>query len=125
MHGMRSFLLSLLVAALASPSQAFLDCLKCPSDDSLDPKCLINIIPPWPICLFYDLNYFLAKAVDGSSRCCGDDISGCRCPKKDTDKFKDRIGDWCKGVATCPQQSDKQEEEELVDVDTSVETKKL
>jgi len=93
----RYLLLSLLVVLLSSPVEA----LFCPKDDSLDPKCLENIIPPWPICLFHDVDYFLSKSLDGSSRCCGDDISECKCPKKDTDKFKSKIGEWCAGVATC------------------------
>lgn len=100
---MRSLLLSLLLILFSSPAQALFDCFKCPTDMNLNPKCLINVLPPWPICLLYDIDYFVAKAVDASTRCCGDDISKCHCPKKDTDDFKSRIGDWCAGVATCPQ----------------------
>jgi hypothetical protein len=107
---LRSLLLSLLAVLLISPTVALFDCLKCPTDDSLDPKCLINIIPPWPICLFHDTKYFLAKAVDGASRCCGDDTSKCRCPKQDTDKYKKSIGDWCAGIAKCPQSAVKEDE---------------
>ena len=119
----RCVLLSLLVVLQSSPTEALFDCLKCPTDDRLDPKCLINIIPPWPICLFHDVNYFLAKAEDGASRCCGDDISKCRCPKKDTGKFQDQIGDWCKGVAKCPAKAS-DFEKEIDDLDTPVEVEK-
>lgn len=82
-------------------------CLKCPYDDTLPLECIKNIIPPWPICLFHDIDYFRKVAIDGSTRCCDGeaaaaDMSECRCPKKDTTKFVDSIGDWCKGVASCP-----------------------
>jgi hypothetical protein len=50
---LRSLLLSLLAVLLISPTVALFDCLKCPTDDSLDPKCLINIIPPWLVSTFH------------------------------------------------------------------------
>lgn len=71
-----------------------------------------------PICLFHDAKYFLAKAVDGASRCCGDDTSKCRCPKQDTDKYKKSIGDWCAGIAKCPQST---AEDEVDDVNEELE----
>mmetsp|Transcript_34557 Transcript_34557/g.101559 ORF Transcript_34557/g.101559 Transcript_34557/m.101559 type:complete len:132 (+) Transcript_34557:157-552(+) len=109
-----SLLTILLVAVLtgrnsahASLFSAVPKCLKCPDDPSLPIGCLKNIIPPWPICLFHDVDYFRRVALDGATRCCDGedaaaDMSECRCPKKDTAKFVDSIGDWCKGVASCP-----------------------
>jgi hypothetical protein len=49
----------------------------------------------------HNVEYFVAKAKEGASRCCGDDLTDCKCPKKDTDKFKDNIGAWCADIATC------------------------
>ena len=62
-------------------------------------------------------------AIDGSTRCCDGeaaaaDMSECRCPKKDTAKFLDAIGDWCKGVASCP--TDDGAGADLVEVDATI-----
>ena len=76
-------------------------CLQCPTTDDYSEECLIYALPPWPICLFHDANYFVAKSIDGASRCCQDDLTECRCPKKDSPKFLDQIGGWCKGVQAC------------------------
>ena len=74
---------------------------KCPKSDAYDPACLRSAIPPWPICLFHSVDDFVDHAQDSATRCCGDDISACRCPKKNTDKFLNDIGEWCRGVASC------------------------
>lgn len=102
----------LLFLSLARFSQAadastwtsnFLSCFKCPTDDSYDAKCLKSVIPPWPMCLGHDVPYWVSKAKDGATRCCKDngDLSECRCPKKDTEKFQTKIGEWCEDIATC------------------------
>jgi hypothetical protein len=98
----RPIVLSLLVTLLASSAQAglFAFC-SCPTDDRYSAECLKSSIPPWPICLFHDAEYFVEKAEDGATRCCGGDITDCRCPKKDTEKFQEAIGEWCDGVKTC------------------------
>jgi hypothetical protein len=93
----RSIFLSVLVILLASSVQAGF----CPTDDKYTAECLKSSIPPWPICLFHDAEYFVTQAKDGATRCCGDDITECKCPKKDTEKFQGAIGDWCDGVKTC------------------------
>ena len=74
---------------------------ECPTDDSYLESCLDSVIPPWPICKFHTVEDWVASAKDSSSRCCGDDMSMCKCPKKDTQAFLDKIGEWCDGVATC------------------------
>jgi hypothetical protein len=89
-------------AASSSLWEKAWNCFHCPTSDQYDPLCLTNALPPWPICLFHDVDYFVAKAKDGATRCCvGDDLSECRCPKKDTPEFLDKIGDWCDGVQKC------------------------
>lgn len=119
-----SFLATLLIAVVLTgrhSAQAKLfsvpKSLKCPYDDTLPIECIKNIIPPWPICLFHDIDYFRRVALDGATRCCDGesaaaDMSECRCPKKDTTKFVDSIGAWCKGVASCPKDDGEGEGEE-------------
>ena len=74
---------------------------QCPTDDSYLPSCAENVIPPWPICKSKSFDEWVEKARDCASRCCGGDLSECKCPKKDTDKFLDRIDEWCDGVYSC------------------------
>jgi hypothetical protein len=52
-------------------------------------------------------NEWVDKAIDSASRCCGDDLSECKCPKKDTEKFFDKIDEYCNGVATCSEDKKK------------------
>jgi hypothetical protein len=59
----------------------------------------------------HDVEYYVAKSKEGASRCCGDDLTDCKCPKKDTDKFKDNIGSWCADIATCDNDDDVDEAE--------------
>mmetsp|Transcript_1890 Transcript_1890/g.2619 ORF Transcript_1890/g.2619 Transcript_1890/m.2619 type:complete len:122 (+) Transcript_1890:123-488(+) len=76
----------------------------CPKDDSLPKPCQEAITPPWPICLFHSTDYFLAKSIKGYNRCCNpDDLSECRCPRKDTTSFQKHIGEWCEKVSSCIQ----------------------
>jgi len=101
-----SLLPIILVVCSLSGAEAWLSCFKCPTDDKYDKACLKSAIPPWPICLLHDAKFFVDAAMDGATRCCGDDTSQCRCPKKETNAFKDAIGDWCKGVASCKKEGD-------------------
>uniref|UniRef100_A0A6V2FJ27 Uncharacterized protein n=1 Tax=Ditylum brightwellii TaxID=49249 RepID=A0A6V2FJ27_9STRA len=78
-------------------------CMKCPTDDSYSPECLKSVIPPWPICLFHDVPTFVEHSEDAATRCCKEDgdLSECKCPHKDSEKFIDHIDEWCEGVAAC------------------------
>jgi len=92
--------------ALATPSvEAKGFCFKClfhcPKSDDYDPACLRSAIPPWPICHFHSVDDFVDHAQDSATRCCGDVTSACRCPKKNTDRFRNKIDQWCRGVASC------------------------
>uniref|UniRef100_A0A7S2H0G9 Extracellular membrane protein CFEM domain-containing protein n=1 Tax=Helicotheca tamesis TaxID=374047 RepID=A0A7S2H0G9_9STRA len=89
--------------------------LKCPTDDSYSPECLKSALPPWPICLFHDVPTFVNHAIDSGTRCCKDDgdMSECKCPHKDEEKFKKYIGGWCDGVAACTTSSIKEEDVQL------------
>jgi hypothetical protein len=95
--------LVLLVASSATFGYGFcFKCLfECPTSDAYGPACLRSAIPPWPICKFKTVDAFVEHAKDSATRCCGDDLSECKCPKKDTPEFMEAIDNWCKGVASC------------------------
>jgi hypothetical protein len=76
----------------------------CPTDDSFDPKCLESVMPPYPICTKLPASEWVKKGIDGASRCCGDDLSECKCPVKDSEKFLNKIGAHCEGIETCKTQ---------------------
>lgn len=100
-------LLTVLSASTLSPTQSLFftsSCpfFECPTDDSYPQSCLDSAIPPWPICKFHTAESWVDSAKDSATRCCGDDISECKCPKKDTQRFQDRIDEWCDAVLTCP-----------------------
>ena len=84
----------------------------CPKDDSYDPACLRSALPPWPICLFHSVDDFVEHAKDSATRCCGDDTTDCRCPKKASTKFQNHIAEWCIGVASCGAAGDGDGDEE-------------
>jgi hypothetical protein len=88
-------------AFLGLVESKWLGCFSCPTSDDYSAECVENITPPWPICLLHTTDEWVDKAMDSASRCCGDDLTKCKCPKKDTQKFLDGIGDYCDGVATC------------------------
>ena len=94
--------LALLAPAATAEGFCFWCLFQCPTDDSYGSACLRSVIPPWPICKFRTIPDFIEHAKESATRCCGDDLSDCKCPKKDTDKFMQDIGPWCQGVASCP-----------------------
>lgn len=100
----RTILTVILFAYLVTSTHAqWLRCLKCPTDEDGDynPKCVQAVVPPWPICLFRDLDGWVDKAIDSADRCCGHDTSLCRCPKKDTPEFERKMKLWCHDVDFC------------------------
>ncbi len=65
--------------------------------------CVANSIPPWPICLFHNITYFIASSVSSASRCCDPDrMDECRCPVKSHPQFVATMEDWCENIQTCP-----------------------
>ena len=115
-------LLALFVLVLSAPGiHAWEWCFKCPTDEKYDAACLRSAIPPWPICLAHNAEYFVRNAKESASRCCGDDIRQCRCPKKDTVTFQNKIGEWCAGVASCTAGNDDNEEADWSDVEATAE----
>jgi hypothetical protein len=98
------FFSAILLLCLTFSAQAdWLGCFKCPTDEDVDynPRCVKAAIPPWPICLLNDLDGWVDKALDSADRCCGDDLSMCKCPKKDSPKFLHNIDLWCRDIEFC------------------------
>jgi hypothetical protein len=97
----------LYLAFVGSVESKWLAYFDCPTSDDYSPQCLEIVTPPWPICLLKSSHEWVDKAIDSASRCCGDDLSECKCPKKDTEKFLDKIDEYCNGVATCSEDKKK------------------
>jgi hypothetical protein len=74
----------------------------CPKDDQYAAKCLESVMPPYPICTKKTVDEWVVKAWQGHDDCCGDDMTMCKCPQKNSAKFAGKLGDWCAGVETCP-----------------------
>ena len=93
--------LVLIIVATYESGFCFKCIFQCPKSDAYGPACLRSVIPPWPICKFKTVDAFVEHAKDSATRCCGDDLAECKCPKKSTPKFLEAIDGWCKGVASC------------------------
>mmetsp|Transcript_11129 Transcript_11129/g.14052 ORF Transcript_11129/g.14052 Transcript_11129/m.14052 type:complete len:102 (-) Transcript_11129:904-1209(-) len=73
--------------ANAQLHDSFLDRFRCddPYDfvaeyEGYDFDCVDASIPPWPICLFHNVTYFIDAAVASASRCCDpENLDECRC----------------------------------------------
>lgn len=79
------------------------DPVKFANETGLPLTCVGNAIPPWPICLFHSIPYFIEASISSASRCCNfDDLEECRCPMKDNPEWKVKMEDWCENIATCP-----------------------
>ena len=114
----RAFLAIWLIVGLVSAAypttwfdEAWLpDALECPNatefvslNDDYTMECVENSIPPWPLCLFHNVTYFVNAAVSSASRCCDfDDLEDCRCPLKKHPHWQEVMGNWCEKIKTCP-----------------------
>lgn len=84
--------------------------LACPSPEDFvaeNPEfpleCVENSIPPWPLCLFHNVTYFIQGAVASADRCCDfENLDQCRCPFKFNPKWQEVMTDWCANIETCP-----------------------
>lgn len=66
-------------------------------------ECVENSIPPWPLCLFHNVTYFIQGAVASANRCCDfENLEECRCPFKYKPKWQEVMTDWCANIETCP-----------------------
>mmetsp|Transcript_1301 Transcript_1301/g.2372 ORF Transcript_1301/g.2372 Transcript_1301/m.2372 type:complete len:200 (+) Transcript_1301:221-820(+) len=67
-------------------------------------ECVENSIPPWPLCLFHNVTYFIQGAVASADRCCDfENLEACRCPFKNNQKWQEVMADWCANIETCPE----------------------
>jgi hypothetical protein len=73
----------------------------CPKDNQYTAKCLQSVMPPYPICTKKTVDEWVAKAWQGHDDCCGEDMTTCKCPQKNSATFAGKLGDWCAGVETC------------------------
>ena len=74
---------------------------KCPDDDRFPVGCEI-LMPPYPGCLNAKLiDWIHYAATSGGPDCCGDDMSACRCPIKDSEHFSMAIEYGCQEIHTC------------------------
>ena len=85
----------------AVEAKSWLSCFHCPTSEDYSFECRHGVIPRWPLCLMYTVDDWVDMAIDSSTRCCGDDRTDCKCPKKDTWRFKKRIGDYCEAAKQC------------------------
>ena len=70
----------------------------CPNDENISDECLDHILPPFPICLKKSAAAWVDQARDAGKRCCGEDMSKCQCPKKDTPAFQEKIVAYCAAI---------------------------
>ncbi len=104
-----SYLSSIVVKAELYDS--FYDRFSCPDpyefveeNPDYDIDCVENSIPPWPICLFHNVTYFIDAAVSSASRCCDfENLDDCGCPLKYKEKWQAIMTEWCPKIDTCPE----------------------
>ena len=72
----------------------------CPSDPAFG-ECQNDLQPPFPICCKKTVAEWIESAKDSATRCCGSDLTACKCPVKDKPKFLNKIPDYCSAVAAC------------------------
>ena len=72
----------------------------CPSDPAFG-ECQNKLQPPFPICCKKTVAEWIKSAKDSATRCCGGDLTDCKCPVKDKPKFLNKIPDYCSAVAAC------------------------
>ncbi len=65
-------------------------------------ECYKATTPPPFVCKNMKPDEWVEAALDSYPRCCGDDLSACKCPVKNFwPPFKARIGDYCAKVEIC------------------------
>lgn len=82
-------------------------------------ECVESSLPPWPLCLFHGVDYFVDAAISSASRCCDyQDNEECRCPFKEKMWWKNKMKGWCEDISSCTVS----EERRLASVDSKLET---
>ena len=104
------FIPHLIAFANAKIYDSFLDRFVCPTPEEFveenpdyDFDCVDGSIPPWPICLFHNVTYFIDAAVASASRCCDfENLGECKCPFKNETMWRDIMMNWCPKIDKCP-----------------------
>mmetsp|Transcript_2817 Transcript_2817/g.5093 ORF Transcript_2817/g.5093 Transcript_2817/m.5093 type:complete len:148 (+) Transcript_2817:98-541(+) len=83
----------------------------CPQSETnkYSEECYKATCPPPFVCDKMTPDEWVEKALESYPRCCGDDLTECKCPVKDVwPPFKAKIGDYCAKVEICePSATDK------------------
>ena len=73
----------------------------CPEDDRFPVGCEM-LMPPYPKCLEGDfVDWVHAAMIEGGPDCCGEDLTACKCPIKDSALFESAIADGCEEIQIC------------------------
>lgn len=104
------FLPNFVLLTKAELYNSFTDRLSCPDPmdfveafPDYDIDCVESSIPPWPMCLFHNVTYFIDAAVSSAARCCDfENLEECRCPLKYKTRWQDIMMDWCPKIEKCP-----------------------
>ena len=105
------FAVAILVGAVFSENETspFTN-IKCPdptlfveANPSFPIECVVNSVPPWPLCLLHSTEYFINASVSSAGRCCNfNNLTECKCPYKYYDLWQKKMLPWCEGVSKCP-----------------------
>ena len=100
---MQRIVLVVLVAAVSisnADAWGWGECPK-PEEYKYSEACYEATQPPYFVCKDMKPDEWVEKALDSYPRCCGDDLSECRCPVKDYWFFKNKIDSYCAKVEEC------------------------
>lgn len=102
---MQKIVLIVLVAAVSISNADAWGGGECPKPDKDNAKyseaCYEATQPPYFVCKNMKPDEWVEKALDSYPRCCGDDLSECKCPVKDYWFFKNKIDSYCAKVEEC------------------------
>ena len=100
---MQKIVLVVLVAAVSISNADAWGWGECPKPDEYkySEACYEATQPPYFVCKDMKPDEWVEKALDSYPRCCGDDLSECKCPVKDYWFFKNKIGSYCAKVEEC------------------------
>ena len=98
--------LLLFVFAISTEAEAaFWSAAPCPepeADAKYSQECYKATEPPSFVCKNMKPDEWVEKALESYPRCCGDDLSECRCPVKNVyPYFQAKIDDYCAKVELC------------------------
>lgn len=106
---MQNFFLTFLVILVATLSKAdawgWGECPQPGADAQYSDECYKATEPPYFVCKNMTPDEWVEKALESYPRCCGEDLSECKCPVKDYWFFKNKIDGYCAKVNICREPS--------------------